>query len=409
MDVDYEIWVLNSSLQHIATIKNPMALDGQGTILMYSKELDDYGQCKFRVSAFDTVLSQDGDVLQPHANHLRIMRNGKFVWAGAIVDNTKRTSQYIEIIGAEYEFYLSRILVNRSSVDPGTGTSDNIYRIFNSGTMASAISTMINESITTLNQSTNKASALSGMTLGTVQNPNYPPNMTDDTGTALTGGWNFSSNLQLQFDFNTILYCIQQMALYAYADFYIDNNLVFNFVNLYGNNISQNVNFIFNKTSTYAQSNIIDYNLPRLGTRQVNNIYGIATNTDGVILNSPQSDQTSISTYGLFQGVAAYSLINDQGILNARTIAELPLVSTPQTTTAMVTLNETSAYPLGQWNIGDFVTIAITNTGVSFNEVMRIVGASVNVNSTGREFTTVQTNLPLAWQLALAGTTGTGV
>lgn len=405
MDITYEIRILNSSLEHIATILNPMELDSQGTILMYSKELDDYGQCKFRISAFDSVLTQYGDILQPHANHLRIMRNGTLVWSGAIVDNTKRTSEFIEVIGAEYEFYLSKILINRSSLDPATGASDNIYRIFNSGTMAAAVTAMIDESIATLTQSTNTASALSGMTVGSIQNPNYPPNMTDDTGTLLTGGWNFTTNLQLQFDFNTILYVIQQMGLYAYADFYIDNNLVFNFVNLFGNNLSQNVNFVFNKTADHSNSNIIDYNLPRLGTRMVNNIYGIATNTNGVILNSPQTDQASVTEYGLFQGVAAYTLINDQGILNARTIAEMPLVSTPQVTNGIVTLNETSAYPLGQWDVGDFVTIQVTNTGITFNEVMRIVGASVNLNSTGREFTTVQTNLPLAWQLALAGTT----
>ena len=409
MALTYQIQILDNTLKHIATIINPLELDKSGTIIEYSKELDSFGQCKFRVSAFDQVLAQYGDILVPHQYHIRILRNGALVWSGAIINNNKRSTQYIEVIGAEYEFYLSKILINRSSNDPATGTANGIYRIFSSGTMATAVTNLINESIVTWNISTNKTSPLSGMTVGTIQNPNYPPNMTDDYGKALTGAWTFvpvttTGGIQLTFDFNTVLFAIQQMGIYSYSDFYIDNNLVFNFVNIHGKNVSKNVNFTFNKSaSTSAQSNIVDYNLPRFGSRMVNSIYGIATDTNGVILNSPQSDQTSISKYGLMQGVAAYTNINDQGILNARTIAELPLVSSPDTNNAIVVLNETTAYPLGQWDIGDFVTINIQNTGVNFNKVMRVVGVSVSVNSTGRETTSVQTNVPLSFQLAQVG------
>ncbi len=66
----------------------------------------------------------------------------------------------------------------------------------------------------------------------------------------------------------------------------------------------------------------------------------------------------------------------------------------------MLTLNETAAYPLGLWDIGDLVTVNIQNNAVSFNDIRRVVGATVQVNATGREITTVQPNKPLPWQYA---------
>jgi len=64
----------------------------------------------------------------------------------------------------------------------------------------------------------------------------------------------------------------------------------------------------------------------------VNALTGIATDNTGVILHKEQTDQTSISTYGYMQGVAAYNDVKDQGLLNARVAAELPFVGTPDET-----------------------------------------------------------------------------
>jgi len=400
--VKYQIEVLKNNgdgtTTKVAEIINPMALNKAGTILTFSKELSDFGLATFRVSAFDDILTQYGDILVPHQYHIRLRRNGAIVWQGAIIDNPKITKDYIEVQCAEYEWYLSKVLINRTSNDPATGTADGIFRIFNGSTMSAAITAVMNETITTFNQSTNKTSVLSGMTLGTIENPNYPPNMTDNLGNDLTGVWNFTTNLQLTYDFQSVLYVLKSFGTYAYADFYIDSNLVFNFEKFVGNDRHYDVNFVFNKSGNFSQSNIVDYNIPRLGQRMVNDLWGIATDTNGVILNKEKTDQASITANGLMQGVAAYADIKDSGILDARTAAELPLVSTADQNNVTVVLNETAAYPLGLWDIGDIVSLKIKNNGVDFSDSRRIVGVTVQVNSTGRELTTVQTNKPLSFQ-----------
>lgn len=390
---NYQFEILDNTLNKITEVVTPYPLDKQGTIIRFSKELSDFGQCTFRISAYDSIFTDFGDIIFPHQYHLRIRRNGAIVWQGAIIENTKRNKQFIEVVAVEYLWYLNKILVNRTSNDPATGTADGIFRIFNSGTMGAAITTIMNETITNLKGS-NSAHILSTMTLGTIENPNYPPNMTDSTGAALTGAWNFSTNLQLTYDFQSIYYILKSFGIYSYADFYLDQNLVFNFKKFVGNDRHYDVNFTFTKLN----SNVIDYNLPRLGQRMVNTLYGIATDTNGKILNSPQYDQASISKYGKLEGVAAYADVKDQGILNARAQAELPLVSTPDETNAIVVLDGTSAFPLGQWDVGDIVTIAVTNNGVAFKQIRRIVGYTVSVNDTGKETTTIQSNIPLPWQ-----------
>jgi len=396
----YDIEILDNSLNHICTVLTPYPLDKSGMILKYSKELSDYGQCTFRISAYDDMLTQYGDVIQPHKNHIRLRRNGKVVWQGAIVDNSKRNSQFIEIVAAEYEFYLTKILVKRTSNDPATGTADGIFRIFNSGTMATAVAAVIDETITTLSNTT---SALKGMTRGTVENPNYPPNMTDSSGSPLTGAWNFSTGLQLSYDFQSVLYVLKSFGIYTYSDLYIDNNLVFNFKKFVGNNRSYSVNFVFNYKNNTNQTNIVDYNLPRLGQRQVNTLWGVATDTNGVVLNDPESLQSSVTSYGMMEGVAAYADVKDKGILKARTTAELPLIATPDETNVVLILNQDAAYPIGMWDVGDIVSINIQNKGVSFVDTRRIVGASVQVHNTGRETTVVQTNQPIPSQYGNAG------
>jgi hypothetical protein len=408
MNTVYTIEILDSSLNLLAEVLNPVPLKG-GHILQFNKELSHYGQCTFRISAYDNMLTQYGDIFLPHVNHVRLRRNGVIVWSGCIINEPKRNAEYWEITAAEYEFYLSKVLITRSSVDPGVGTGgpngglDGIFRIFNSGTMAAAVTAIINETIAKFNNSTNIASPLHGMTIDTIENPNYAPNMTDNTGAALKGAWNFTTNLQLTFDFQSVLYVLSQFGIYAYADFEVDENLKFRFLKFLGNNKSYSVNFVFNQKSNDSQSNIIDYNLPRLGQRQVNDLWGIATDTNGTILNKEKPDQASITRYGFMEGVAAYSDVKDTGILDARTAAELPLISTPDENNVIVVLNETSAYPLGTWDIGDIVNINIQNKAVDFRDTRRVVGVTVMVHNTGRETTTVQTNKPLAWQYGVAG------
>lgn len=397
-----EVWICDSSLNRITRITNPYPLAG-GMIVRYSKELDEYGQCTFRVSAYDTTLKTYGDILVPHKNWIKIIRNGAVIWQGAIIENTKRTSQFIECVAAEPLWYLNKILINRSSIDPSNGKADNIYRIFNSGTMAAAVTAIMNETITTLS---NSGHALATMTLGTVTNPNYPPNITDANNPprALTGPWSFGNGVnapQLTFDFHTVLYVLKSFGVYTFADFYLDPSLVFNFVPFKGNNLTQSVTFNWNGPKS-PSSNIIDYNLPRLGQRMANDLWGIATDPTGLVLNYQGTDQTSIGTYGDIAAVAAYSDIKDQATLFARIGAEMPLISQPDNAAMTFTLNE-KGYPLGFFDVGDIVSINIQNNAVSFQDMRRVVGYTVTVHNTGREFTSVQTNKVQPWQFASLG------
>ena len=379
--------ILDKSLNRIAVVQTFYPLDKAGQIIRYSKELDDWGTCSFRISAFDPLLTTYGDIIQPHKYHVRLVRGGVTVWQGAIIANPKRTSSYIEIKAVQYIWYLDHILVSRTSPD-GTGNT-NIFRIFNSGTMATAVTSIINETITKLSG----VHILSGMTLGTIENPNYPPNTVDANSNNIGGQpWNFTSYWTLQFDFHSILYILKSFGIYAYADFEIDNNLVFNFKKQIGNNRKYDVTF------SYASSgNVLEYNLPRLGDRMANSIVGIATDGNGVILQSTQSDEISKQTYGLMERVTSFADVKAVNALNTRLAAELPLVGTPDETNVQLTLNE-KAYPYGQFDVGDIVTVSIKNKSVNFVDNRRVVGITVDVHETGRETLVVQTNHPIAGQ-----------
>lgn len=384
------IEILDKTLSVVAQVKTPYPLNKEGDIIQYSKELSDFGQCRFRVSAYDTMLGSIGsttdDILQPHRYHVRIRRNGLTVWQGAIIENSARNKEYIEVTAAEYLWYFGKKLIRRTSAD-ANGTQ-NIYRIFNSGTIADAVTNIITETIADYQGN----HILANMTIGTIENPNYPPNFTDANGVALSGAWNFSTALQLQFDFHTVLYVLKAFGIYTYADFQIDSGLVFNFKKFIGSDRHYDVNFVWG-----TQGNAVDYNLPRLGQRQANQIVGIATDNNGVVLSNTQSDSASVNTYGLLEAVAAFSDVKSTNYLNARLQAELPFTSTPDETNAIIALDE-KAYPLGLYDIGDIVNIKVTNRGVNFDDARRIVGITVKVHNTGREITTIQSNKPLPFQ-----------
>lgn len=465
---------------------NPYPIDKAGTIIRFSKELDTAGQATFRLHALDTMLSTYGDIIQPHVNWLQIIKNGNVVWLGAIIDNKRRSKDFIECTAVEPLWYLDKILINRTSADPsGAGQSANatsftmsgtsatiavtfptgikpvvngsiilsgfadnstsgtavngtwpitavgsnsvtvtitggpytastlgtvifsnsIYRVFSSGTMDQAVSAIMNETVTNF-QANNGGHPLSSMTIGTISNPSYPPNMVsgETPPKDLNGPWTFGDGTKapkLLFDFNSVLYVLHQFGAYTYSDFYLDNNLVFNFVPFKGRNLTNQVTFSFSPNGVgQTPGNIVDYNIPRLGERQINSLYGIATDVNGNVLNYPQQDSASVATYGFLQSVAAYSDVKDQATLNARIQAELPLISTPDSAAITITQSE-KGYPLGTYDVGDVVSIKIKNKGVSFSDNRRIVGITVVVNGTGREMISIQTNKVLPFQQAL--------
>lgn len=402
-----QVQILDSNLNLLTILPALYPIDGRGNILKYSRELDDFGSCTFRVAAQDTIHANYGDILVPHKNWVRIVRGSYTVWQGAIIDNSIRTKDYVEVHAVTPIWYFSKILINRSSNNPATGQTDSIYRIFNSGTMATAVTNLATETIANFKGATG-THPLSNITIGSITNPNYPPNMTDGNSPqkTLSGGWSFGNGItapQLQFDFHTMMYVLKSFGAYSYANFWLDENLQFNFAPFRGNNLTQSVTFRWGGNSNIP-TNIVGYNNIRLGERMVNDLYGIAVDPNGLVLHYNQPDQPSIAQYGLLQGVAAYSDVKDQATLNARVQAELPLISTPDSAALSLTLDE-RAYPLGLYNIGDIVNIQITDKAVSINDNRRVVGITVLLHNSGREITTVQTNKVLSWQFAQAGGT----
>lgn len=382
------VQILDLDLEVVCEVKNLYPLNREGTILRYSKELSDYGKCLFRVATADPMWDTYGDMTIPHQYHVRIKRAETVVWAGGIVDNTIRNRNYVEVVAYEYEFYLDKILIRRdSSVTTGDGKEN--YRTFSSGTMASAVQTLINNAKADFG--TNHP--MNNISIGTIDNPNYPQGFTDADGKPLTGGWNFTNFVTLQFDYHTVYYVLKQFGIYTNCDFEIDENLEFNWKTFLGNK-QTGITFSYGQVG----SNIVDYNAPRLGKRMANNIWGIAADDDGKILHVNQSDSTSVNTYGLLQDAQAFVDVKALNFLKTRVNETLQFEKTFNDSPLDVTLDE-RGYPLGQYGIGDIVTVRIKDYVIDYNQPRRIVGITINVHDTGREMTTLQTNAPRAQDL----------
>ena len=379
------IEILNRSLQKIAEIKAPYPITNDGMCLRYSRELSDYGTCLFRVSTKDTVLSQFGDILKPHQYHVRIRRAGVIVWQGAIVDNPKRNKRYIEVKAVEYLFYLDKVLIRRDADNPGTANDESNFRVFNSGTMASAVQTVFQNAITDLGPN----HILSTATVGTIENPNYPDNFLDATKQPLRGEWNFNSSVTVQYDYHSALYLLKSFGIYTNADFEMTTGLVFNFKKLIGQRVS-GVSFTYGRIGT----NIVDYNFPRLGQRMANDLIGIATDDLGNVLHANKIDTTSVNLIGRLQEPRPFADLKNQNLLDSRLANEIRLTVDPEESPITIVLDE-KAYPLGQFSLGDIIWVKVKDHVIDYNKERRIIGYTVNLHETGREMTYVQTNRPL--------------
>jgi hypothetical protein len=379
--------ILNKDLEKVAEIRNLYPINRDGYVLRYSKELSDYGKCKFRVSTKDPIFTTLGDILEPHAYHVRIKRGDEVVWQGAIVDNTERNKNFVEVEAAEYLFYLDKILIRRDKDKPDTTEDESNFRLFNSGSMASAVQTIINQAKEDLGAN----HPLAGLQIGTIENPDFPNNFVKADGSPLTGGWEFSDdNIALQFDYHPALYALKAFGIYSSADFELTKDLVFNFKKLIGKRIT-GLTFSYRTVG----GNIVDYNIPRYGQRQVNHIVGIAADEEGKVLHDLTAgrDDTSIKKYGLLQEARAFADVKHRNALAARLKEESRLVANPEESPVNIVLNE-KAYPLGIYGIGDIIWLDIQDHVISYKKERRIVGMTVNLHNTGREMITIQTNKP---------------
>lgn len=367
--------ILNSSNQRVAEIRNLYPLNDAGMILRYSEELSDYGECTFRVATSDLALTQFGDILVPHSNRVRIRRGGKVVWYGAIVDNTERNKNYIEVRAYTPMWYLGKILIRRDTkVNPGDGK--NHLRVFDSGTMKTAVTNIMNQAI-----ADSGSGMLSEVTLGTIENPNFPSIY------GISGAWTFSSTFALQFDYHSALYVIKAFGMYSEYDFEIDDSLVFRFKKQIGNQL-------FKTSLEYGQyGNVVDYNVPRLGARMVNHLVGIAAVDTGEILHASQTDDQSIATYGKLQESTGFSDVKNEGALKHRLKEQLRFTATPDSAPINMVLNE-NGLPFGQYGVGDVIKVKIKDHNIDYDDWRRIVGVTVSLHNTGREIAVVQTNKP---------------
>lgn len=380
------IEILNTSLSKIAEIKSPYPLTKQGMVLRYSRELSDYGTALFRVSTKDPVLSQFGDILKPHQYHVRIKRGPVIVWQGAIVDNPARNKRYVEVKCYEYLYYLSKVLIRRDADNPATSDDESNFKVFSSGTMASAVQTIFQNAITDLGT----AHILATAAVGTIENPDYPNNFVDSSSPArpLTGAWNFSSDVTVQFDYHSALYLLKQFGIYSQADFEMTTGLVFNFKKLIGQRVS-GITFTYNRIGT----NIVDYNFPRLGARMANSLVGIATDDRGNVLHAIKLNESSIASVGRLQDARAYTDVKNQNLLDSRLKEEIRLTVDPEESPITIVLDE-NAYPLGQFNLGDIIWVKVKDHVIDYEKERRVVGYTVNLHETGKELTYVETNRP---------------
>lgn len=381
MNPKYKVQVLDSSLVPLTEIKSFYPLDSSGNFLEYVDKLSAWGKCRFRVATHDAALVQFGNIFEPFKYHIRIYRANVLVWCGVIVTNPRRTKRYIEIEARTYLYLLTKVLVKRdASVAPGDG-KDN-YRTLSSGSMSTAVTNIINEA---------KADAISGsimsqITLGTIENPNFPSNYTKADGTALTGAWAFSDDMTLQFDYRDIFYVLSSLAMYPACDFEVTKDLIFNFKQFIGN---KQTDILFE----YAEhGSITDYNAPLNGDRMANDLTGVAADFGNQILHSQKADDASVQEYGRIQGVAAYIDVKNQNALRSRLVEELRLTSKPDSE-LHVTLND-KAYPLGQYGLGDVVRIKVKDRIIDVDQLRRIVGIDVYVDGTAQETVRLITNKP---------------
>lgn len=381
--------ILDANLNKIAEVRALVPLDKAGNVLRYSDILSSYGFCMFRVDVHDPLLTKYGDILKPHAYHVRLMRGGVNIWQGAIVDNTQRNKYFIGVKAAQYLFYLDHVLINRTSmvgygeVAPATNIGYH-YRIFDSGTMASAVSTLITETQAKLGG----AHLMKNLAPGTITNPNYPVGFTDSAGNALSGAWNFSANVVMQFDYQSVLYALKSFGVNARCDFRLNGDLTFDFEPFLGNKHPE-IMFSYGE-----RGNVVNYNAPRLGSKIINDYWGIGTDPSGTILHKELTDEPSKNTYGLMEGAIAFTDVKDQNALVARLSADLFLVKDPDADSPLALILDEKGYSLGQYGVGDLVTAKIVDGAINYSAIKRVVGITVALHSTGRELTTVQTNNP---------------
>lgn len=373
----YQIEILDKNLNFVAPIRNTAAFNTSGQWLKFTKKLSSWGMCKFRVSTKDPIFTTEGDILVPWKYHVRVRRAGVTVWQGVIIKNPSRTKDYIDVEAYSYLYMLDRVLIRHDASD-GKGSEN--YRTFKSGTMAAQISTMTTEAMTDMGV------AISTMTAGTIDNPTFPADFKDAAGTTLSGAWTFSETFQIKFDYRSFLYVLQTLGAYANFDFELTNDMVLNFKQFIGTKKPE-MKFFYGEFG-----NIRDYDTPLDGDGMANFIQGVAADNEFTIIHYEYNNSASINEYGKISSVAPYADVKNINLLTSRTREEGALVGTPDAEIHVV-LND-KAYLPGTYDIGDTVTIQISDHIISTNSARRIVAIDTTIERNGQETIRLITNKP---------------
>jgi hypothetical protein len=374
----YKVELLDNTLTPIALVQNFIPLDNQQNYLEYITKLSNYGQCRFRIATKDPLFKTYGDITQPYANFVRVTRNGAIVWQGPVIDNSHRTTNYIQVDALENEYLIKRALLRHDAPDGAGGEN---YRNFKSGNMQSVIQTLINEA------KADYPGTLGRLTAGTIDNPNFPANFTDINNAAIGGQpWQFSDNFQIRFDYRDLFYVINQLGVYAVCDFEITKDFVLNFKSRIGTDKPE---LVF-EAGPYGM--VQNFDAPRSGQQMANHLVGVAADTDYNILKAEVTDQASINKYGKTSEVYAYLDVKNINLLRSRLAQQLTLVATPDSE-LHATLND-KAYPLGQYTIGDGVTLKVNKGTIQVNNLRHIVAIDTLVSTTGQDTIRLVTNIP---------------
>jgi len=353
----YSVEILDTSGNVQTIIKNLIPIDRDKNVLKYDDYLSNYGTCTFRVKTKDPAVSVN--YLEPYKYHVRIKRAKGSVWYGVIVNNNQRTHNFIEVEARTLLFYLTKCEVAPSDTTVMT-------RVFKSGTMATALTTMFNEA------KNRQDSPIGSWTLGTIDNL-YKLNTT----TAYT----FTNTDFLELPYASVMDAFTLCGDITNSDFELTTSKVFNFKR----RIGQNTQIAF-KWGKYG--NLKDYNSPVRGADRYNVLAGLGISTTGTLLRADKTDSSTISTYKRLWATKVFNNANTQDILNAITTEEL------RTKSSGVNLKTYDVNEDGfLLQLGDDFIVDIEDGIISERERRRLIGRQVLVNENGYETIRLITNI----------------
>lgn len=360
----YKLYIYNTSGHKVAYIKNLVPLDGT-KVLEFSDYLSSYGNLKFRVQTKDPVLTTN--ILEPYKYEVKLYRNQKLVWAGPIVNNTKRNHQFIEVECKTYAWLMTKVqVVNATTEDNGYSYSD-----YKTGTMATAVTDAFNSG------KGFSSSPIASFTIGEITNPNYPW----EPATA----WTFTDTIKMRFEYPSLFGFISSLANVSNADFTVSAEKVFNFKPVIGDS-RHDVALVFGRGG-----NIADYDSPLGGETMANDIIVSSYNESGAkIINKSQQDSALFADYYRLWESQLYNEQISEQVLNERAKRSLAISKIPNAQIDLI-LNE-NALPFGTYNLGDYVLVNINDGVIDYDKERRIIGWKVAVYSNGVERATLVTS-----------------